>query len=445
MIFYTTLPKYTAFRLDVPVFVNRNAIFGSEGPKKLPRARGRFAIDSGGYQELSLHGRWTITPHQYVKEMKRLLREVGTPDFIATQDWMTESEVLAKTGKSVEEHQNLTTESYLQLRAAGGRELEPLWIPVLQGQTVQDYLDHFAVYMNWGVDLRMVNVVGVGSVCRCAQNERLRDVFAALRNLGLRRLHGFGVKEKAFGWTDALAHPTRPDVEALYHRALERGMPYEIFEQVLREDPQYGEITWEDEDVSLCRFLYSSDSAAWSTRARLQAEEVREVRRALAVLRGHDAQRVREKGYFREHQGELYFDRERVGSIRSELAGTRAKLPASAADVSGSLIPTQLLPACAARAATWRPGKGRGRKPHDSCNMCPAWALEYRRRLQAQLEPLGCWDEAPALQPLGPPSFEPARRQLARAAELEKLWRATGGAAFGPDAAAWARKQRPRS
>lgn len=439
MIFYLTTPSYTALRdYEVPIFINRSALFGSRAPKKLPRARGRFAIDSGGYTELKKHGRWTVTPHQYVKEMRQVLREVGTPDWIATLDFMCEDEVLAKTGKGVEEHQELTVESYMQLRAIGGPELEHLWIPVLQGRTLEDYVEHFELYMNWGIDLRQVNVVGVGSVCRCGQNERLRNVFAALRNLGLRRLHGFGVKQSAFNWTDVLSKPARPDVEALYHRALEQGMPYELFEDVLRHDPNYGEITWEDEDASICKFLYSSDSAAWSSRARAQAEEVRAVRRALAVLRGHDPALVAGKTYVHEYHGELYFGRERVGRVLVELAGERAQPPISAEDLHGSLLPTQLMVPCAERAANYR---GKGRTPHESCNQCPAWALEYRRRLQGQLEPHGCWDEAPKLGKLPPPSFEGLRRTIARTDELAGRWRSTGGAAFGPEAAAWARMQ----
>jgi hypothetical protein len=71
VIFYLTFPKQNAFSLvppGTPLFVNRNALFGKDSSYartgKLPRARGPWALDSGGFTELTTHGRWTITPRR---------------------------------------------------------------------------------------------------------------------------------------------------------------------------------------------------------------------------------------------------------------------------------------------------------------------------------------------------------------------------------------------
>lgn len=437
MIFYLTVPKYTAFRdTDRPLFVNRNALFGSEAPSRLPRARGLWALDSGGYMELTKHGRWTVKPSRYVKEVRRARAEIGNLEWAATLDWMTEENVLAKTGKSVEEHQGLTIESYLQLRA-DAPDLADLWLPVLQGQSVEDYLTHFEMFLHHGVDLRRVNMVGVGSVCRCAHNPRLRAVFSALRSIGLRRLHGFGVKQSALRWSDVLERPTRADVEALYHRAMENGVPYDVFEDLLRDDPAYGAVSWERDEVSLCGFLASADSAAWGTRARKHAGAVRAARFRLAELRGVPRTEIR------EIRGELWFGRDLVGAIRADLAGVRPALPRGPDDVAPALHATQMLRPCAERAAAWRKGRDAGRKPHESCNMCVPWALTWREQLRATLEPNGCWEETPSLRRLKAPGFEAQRAMIERSLAAARAWREHGPEHFGTldEMPAWARRQ----
>ena len=62
---------------------------------------------------LRKHGVWPITHEQYVKAVRRCVAEIGAPLFAPCMDWMTEDVILEKTGKSVEEHQWLTIESYL--------------------------------------------------------------------------------------------------------------------------------------------------------------------------------------------------------------------------------------------------------------------------------------------------------------------------------------------
>lgn len=149
-----------------------------------------WALDSGGFTELNLHGRWQITPTDYVAAVRRYVAEIGRMQWAAPQDWMCEPVVRGRTGLDVAEHQRRTIVSVLELRAAAP---ELHWIPVLQGQDASDYLEHAAQYERAGVDLTAEPLVGLGSVCRRANDDRIVQLIRELASLGI-RMHGFGVK-----------------------------------------------------------------------------------------------------------------------------------------------------------------------------------------------------------------------------------------------------------
>lgn len=170
-----------------PLFVSRRTL---SDYRKLPRAVGVWALDSGGFSELSLHGRWTVTPAQYVADVRRFRDEIGGLAWAAPQDWMVESEMLKRTGLTVEEHQRRTVENFLELR-----ELAPdLPIaPVLQGWTTTDYWRCADLYARAGVKLEAETIVGVGTLCRRQGTRQAETVLRSLASSGM-RLHGFGFK-----------------------------------------------------------------------------------------------------------------------------------------------------------------------------------------------------------------------------------------------------------
>lgn len=178
-------------RTDVPLFLSRRRLARQ---KKRPRALGPWALDSGGFSELSLHGEWTITPEQYVSEVRSYRDEIGKLEWAASMDFMCEEKIRAMTGLTVSEHQLLTIEHYQKLR-----DLAPEipWAPVLQGQTIRDYWEHVEHYVRRGVDLRSAPVVGIGSICRRQGTDEVRTLIATLRAEGV-KLHGFGLKRSAF-------------------------------------------------------------------------------------------------------------------------------------------------------------------------------------------------------------------------------------------------------
>lgn len=171
----------------VPLFVSRRALGRY---KTMPRAAARWALDSGGFSELSLHGGWKLTAREYVLEARRFRDEIGMLDFAAPQDWMCEPVMLARTGLSVAEHQNRTLYNFLELV-----QLAPdvPWIPVIQGWSSGEYERHVDAYMAAGVNLHAARLVGVGTVCRRQNTLMVSGMLACLASAGL-RLHAFGFK-----------------------------------------------------------------------------------------------------------------------------------------------------------------------------------------------------------------------------------------------------------
>jgi hypothetical protein len=172
---------------EVPLMISRR-ILGRY--RSFPQAATWWALDSGGFSELSINGEWSITTKEYAAFVQRCYDEVGWLAWAAPMDWMCEPVVLEQTGKTVANHQELTVANYLDLK-----DLKPTLpiIPVVQGYSLDDYLRCVDLYAAHGVYLDQVPLVGVGSVCRRQSTPEIARIFKALRRRGL-RLHGFGVK-----------------------------------------------------------------------------------------------------------------------------------------------------------------------------------------------------------------------------------------------------------
>ena len=173
-------------KLDVPLFISHRRLCKR---KTLPVARERWALDSGGFTELNLHGRWITTVPEYVEAVQRYGEKIGCLDWAAPMDWMCEPFVIEKTGLSVREHQERTVSNYLELRDQGP------FIPVLQGWTLSDYEACVDLYADAGVDLTVEPVVGVGSVCRRQSTTEIGRIMHTLHTASI-RCHGFGVKKE---------------------------------------------------------------------------------------------------------------------------------------------------------------------------------------------------------------------------------------------------------
>jgi hypothetical protein len=188
MVSARTLAKYRRRRREGVALIP-----GAEvGADVFPNARVPWALDSGGFTELSMYGHWTMDAEEYGGMVARFMVDGGWPPvFAAPQDWMCEPSIRAKTGHTVADHQEFTVHNYLQLR-----EEFPFvpWLPVLQGWTVEDYLAHADAYHRAGVDLTAEPLVGLGSVCRLQDTVKPAMIAQALHDRDITRLHGFGIK-----------------------------------------------------------------------------------------------------------------------------------------------------------------------------------------------------------------------------------------------------------
>lgn len=174
-------------RIDVPLFVSHVRLRGYVNP---PKALGRWSLDSGGFTQLSQHGVWKIDATEYAEAATRYASRMGRLDWASPQDWMCEPWVIAKTGKSVAEHQERTVASLLELRALAP---DVHFIPVLQGWELADYERCAELYASAGIDLKAERTVGLGSVCRRQSTEEIGAIVKTFASEGY-RLHGFGVK-----------------------------------------------------------------------------------------------------------------------------------------------------------------------------------------------------------------------------------------------------------
>lgn len=174
-------------RTTAPLFVSARRL---RGRRTFPRASCSWALDSGGFTELSLFGEYVTPATQYASEARHWQDRIGGMAWAAVQDWMCEPHVLARTGFAVGEHQRRTVHSYRLLR-----QLAPdlPWLPVLQGWTREDYLDHLRQYRAAGFDLAREPLVGLGSVCRRQDTGMAESLVRELHGRGL-RLHLFGFK-----------------------------------------------------------------------------------------------------------------------------------------------------------------------------------------------------------------------------------------------------------
>ena len=229
----------------VPIFISYNTLRRAFGMRRTPKAP--VAVDSGGFTQLTRHGRWTISAQRYAEDLVPISRvmRLGAAhfDFAAQQDWMCEPEIIKGgrlpsgenaigSGLSVLEHQQRTVANLLELRALlGPYGLAEKVIPVLQGYAVDDYLAHIEQFAAAGVDLRSERLVGVGSVCRRQNTDEIRCLFRDLHRTGVRRLHGFGVSTSglaqlapfltsadSMAWSLAARRQRQPIARDCHHR-----------------------------------------------------------------------------------------------------------------------------------------------------------------------------------------------------------------------------------
>lgn len=180
------MPSWLWFA-EFPLFVSHRRL---KTYKKLKPSVCEWALDSGGFTELSMFGEWRTSLNEYVDAVHRYSEQVGRLEWASPQDWMCEPFITSKTGLSVRDHQHRTVQNFNELRSAAP---DLPFIPVLQGWFLEDYITCIDFYRETGVDLAAEPVVGIGSVCRRQHIDEIQMIISEVQAAGV-RLHGFGVK-----------------------------------------------------------------------------------------------------------------------------------------------------------------------------------------------------------------------------------------------------------
>ena len=182
-------------RMTVPFMLSRQRVMRGRTRKPLPRAKAPWVLDSGGFTMITKVGRWTINERDLVETALFYRDEVGKLLWSSPMDWMVEEVARKKSCLTTSAHQELTVQNYLRLMSFDWRGL--YFLPVLQGNTPDDYLRHLDMYRRVGVDLETFPLVGLGSMCRRAQMGGPvggRAVIERLFQEGL-TMHAFGYKQ----------------------------------------------------------------------------------------------------------------------------------------------------------------------------------------------------------------------------------------------------------
>lgn len=149
-----------------------------------------WVLDSGAFTTINKYGFYPHSVQDYAKDIKKWHKN-GNMLAAVAQDYMCEPFVLAKTGKTIKEHQKLTLRRYLSLCNCDVGSAYIL--PVLQGYSVEDYLEHLKMY---GPFLMENAWIGLGSVCK--RNGKPDAILSILTEIKKRRpdlnIHGFGLK-----------------------------------------------------------------------------------------------------------------------------------------------------------------------------------------------------------------------------------------------------------
>ncbi len=183
----THMPNWLG-KTEVPLFISARRLRRGLPGELLPAAS--WALDSGGFSELSMFGRWQTTPQQYAQETERWGNLLGGMRWAAIQDWMCEPFILAKTGLTIYEHQVRTIDNYLNLVAINP---ELPWIPIIQGWDKSSYHEHIRMYKANGIHLDKAPVVGVGTMCRRQGTTEAETILHSIYDEGI-KIHGFGFK-----------------------------------------------------------------------------------------------------------------------------------------------------------------------------------------------------------------------------------------------------------
>ena len=177
----------------------------------------RLFVDSGAYSVVPGEGDYQTGVEEYLDHVEEV-----DADLFALRDYPCEEGVLDDLGRSVEEHQNRTTDAHIRvLDAFEARDMDATPVAVLQGRDADDYLDHLDRMRDMGL-VRATGYVGIGTLCGRDDVEEIGEIIRRVGEATDARLHAFGVKVTTFRETDALDYLSSADSLAYSSRTRRR-------------------------------------------------------------------------------------------------------------------------------------------------------------------------------------------------------------------------------
>ena len=161
--------------------------------KTLPRAASTWALDSGGFTELSRYGTWDHgpAPGQYAARIRRYQDEIGHLAWAAPQDWMCEPAITARPASPSPNISGAPSTTScgcgILIRACRSSR------SCKAGPSATTFAAPTPTSTRVSTS-RAEPLVGLGSVCRRQATTCIELIITALRACGITRLHGFGVK-----------------------------------------------------------------------------------------------------------------------------------------------------------------------------------------------------------------------------------------------------------
>lgn len=146
-------------------------------------------IDSGGYSFIKGMGEYETSHEDYLEWVANT-----DADLFALRDYPCEPDVLEKHGRTVQEHQNMTTRDHCELMDLYDDMPEfSQPVAVVQGRDVQEYLEHIDDLQDHGV---LTKYIGIGSVCGRHAVKEIKPIVKAVDEATPTgtQIHGFGVK-----------------------------------------------------------------------------------------------------------------------------------------------------------------------------------------------------------------------------------------------------------
>lgn len=195
--FVGTSPK-DAYMLPNGTHMMVNASQFWRGDKWLvsrPSNTGWLFLDSGGFVFFNRLGEYPFTPAAYLNLVQKL-----RPDFFASMDYPCEPSITGKLGKMpIRERIQRTVENTAVLcDMACMLSGQSTIVPVIQGWNSDDYLYCLELHQQAGT---LRPYMAVGSMCTRSNSSEICEVFTAVyqaaMQLGVKRLHAFGLKQSA--------------------------------------------------------------------------------------------------------------------------------------------------------------------------------------------------------------------------------------------------------